>query len=165
MNKKKQVMRVFLFSLFITIICLSTEVFAAETIGSISNPASLKVGGETHKYYLNSLTMEFGFIEYAYKQLSIFTRPAASTIQKVSNSRKGTISLTYSKSARASGYLVQVYSSNNKLVKKVITRGNYAKFTGLASGKKYLVKVIPYRLINGKPLYCSNPKYKYVITK
>ena len=50
MNNNKQVIRFFLLALFITIICLSTNAFAAEEIGSISNPASLKVGGGIHKY-------------------------------------------------------------------------------------------------------------------
>ena len=118
-----------------------------------------------YKIYLNTLTMNFNSAEYAFKSVPVYTRPAQAKILKIASNAKGTISVSYSKSARVSGYLVQVYNYDKKLIKKVVTKGNYAKFTGLASNKKYIVKVIPYKLVNKKPLYCANPSYRSIVTK
>ena len=51
MNKTQKIIKTFFLTLFVTIVCMCSTVFAAsEPIGSINYPASLKVGGNGVSY-------------------------------------------------------------------------------------------------------------------
>ena len=115
-------------------------------------------------YKKSSTTGKYTNTFTAYKEITAYTRPTYSII-KYSLPSKRTVSLTWTKSPRVSGYQVVVYKTKGlkNVVKTYYTKGTSMKISGLSSNKKYYVTVIPYLTINGKKLYCD--KYKYYYTK
>ena len=76
----------------------------------------------------------------------------------LSSKKKGQIALTYYKDKTVSGYEV-AYATNEKFTKnkktKTVSKASITKVTlsKLKSGKKYLEKIRPYVLVNGKKIY------------
>ena len=122
-----------------------------------------RVSPYIHK--MSSATGKYTDVNVAYKEITAYTRPTKSKIIKATRPAKRTVSLTWSKSPRVSGYQVIVYKTYGlkNVVKTYYTKGTSKKVTGLTSGKWYYVAVRPYKTINGKKLYSDSYAKRYRI--
>ena len=113
----------------------------------------------------SSATGKYTEVYTAYRGITAYTRPTKVKITKFTKPAKRTVSLTWSKTSRISGYQVIVYKTYGlkNVVKTYYTKGNSMKISGLTSGKRYYIAVRPYKTINGKKLYSD--QYYYYYTK
>ena len=120
-----------------------------------------RVSPYIHK--ISSATGKYTDVNVAYRGITAYTRPTKSKITKATRPAKRTVSLTWVKSPRVSGYQVIVYKAYGlkNVVKTYYTKGTSKKVTGLTSGKWYYVAVRPYKTINGKKLYSDSYEYYY----
>ena len=137
-----------------------------ETYGSTSN-TNLKVknlkSATKYKFKVRAYISKNGkkyFGEYS-PIVTVATSPEQVKGLKVTGQAEGTISLSWSKVKRATGYKVYVYnSSNKKYESKVTTSNNYAKITGLNPARTYSIKVRAYKKVNNKKFYGD---YSYAV--
>ena len=106
----------------------------------------------TYYIRLNRWTDGSARADYRIKVREIVTPPEPPSSFYAWSKLKRTIRLKYSKCDNATGYQVAYKKGSGKWVKRTTTRTTYV-FTNLAKGKKYTVKVRPYRLIQGKRHY------------
>ncbi len=85
----------------------------------------------------------------------VYVAPKKASIGKTKSTAKKTISLTWKKDTKASGYEIQCntnkkFKSGNKAVTVKKAKTTSAKISKLKSGKKYYVRMRAYKTIEGK---------------
>ncbi len=85
----------------------------------------------------------------------VYVAPKKASIGKTKSTAKKTISLTWKKDTKASGYEIQCntnkkFKSGNKTVTVKKAKTTSAKISKLKSGKKYYVRMRAYKTIEGK---------------
>ena len=85
----------------------------------------------------------------------VYVAPKKASIGKAKSTAKKTISLTWKKDTKASGYEIQCntnkkFKSGNKTVTVKKAKTTSAKISKLKSGKKYYVRMRAYKTIEGK---------------
>ncbi len=98
----------------------------------------------------NSTWTDYINAEYSECYGTWFGKPAVKTLK---NSAAGTVTATYSKSSRVTGYQLQYSLYSTFKTKKTVTiKGasvNTAKITGLKKGKKYYFRIRAYKKVGG----------------
>ena len=85
----------------------------------------------------------------------VYVAPKKTSISKAKSTAKKTVTVTWKKDSKASGYEIQCntskkFKSGNKTVTVKKAKTTSAKVTKLKSGKKYYVRMRSYKTINGK---------------
>ena len=106
----------------------------------------------TYYIRLNRWTDGSARADYRVRVKEIITPPEAPSSFYAWSKLKQTIRLKYSKCDNATGYQVAYKKGSGKWVKKTTTKTTYV-FTNLSKGKKYTVRVRPYRQIYGEKHY------------
>ena len=132
-------------------------------ISDLKSATSYKYKIVAYYRFIDPRTLNYSNKDFANITVSVTTRPTKSKITKATRPAKRTVSLTWVKSPRVSGYQVIVYKTYGlkNVVKTYYTKGTSKKVTGLTSGKWYYVAVRPYKTINGKKLYSDSYEYYY----
>ena len=103
------------------------------------------------------------------EDVTVISKPKSASIKKVKGAKKA-ISVTWKKVSGVNGYEIQVatdkkFKKNKKTVtikKQKTTKTTVKK---LKAKKKYYVRVLTYKIVNGKKVYSSWSKVKSVKTK
>ena len=139
-----------------------------KTLTDISNKVTgLKVA-TTYKFRVRAYKIVKGIKYYGnYSDvIKLTTKTKTPSISKLTAGKKK-VTVKYKKVSGASGYQIQ-YSANSKF-KKVNKSTNTTKLSktvkSLKSKKKYYVRIRTYRNINGKKIYSSWSKAKYIKVK
>lgn len=85
----------------------------------------------------------------------VYVAPKKTSISKAKSTAKKTVTVTWKKDTKATGYEIQCntnksFKSGNKTVTVKKAKTTSAKVTKLKSGKKYYVRMRSYKTINGK---------------
>lgn len=129
-----------------------------------------KVKNNTGKAYSYKVCAYYGKATSSFSGTRVWARVASSSVSRVKNSAKKTVTVNWKKVAKCKGYQIQ-YTQDKKFEKKVTTKKvkkqsqSSLKLTKLTKGKKYYVRVRSYTTYNGKTYYSAWSSVKSTTVK
>lgn len=111
-----------------------------------------------------------GKYKAATKKITVTVNPAAVKISKLTNSKKGKMTVTWKKNSACTGYQIQYSTSSSFSGSKSVTISKKTTasktISGLKKGKTYYVRIRTYKTVSGKKYYSAwSSKSKLKISK